>query len=70
VQLRELLFILAAWYSGSSCKGGWSKTRANVKAGNRKLPNRVKLITISRRRMMMKKKNTKKEVHEEERRKV
>jgi len=39
-----------------------------VNAGNRKLPNCVKLITRSRRKM--KKKNTKKEEHEEEGRKV
>jgi len=38
-----------------------------VNAGNRKLPNCVKLITRSRRKM---KKNTKKEEHEEEGRKV
>jgi hypothetical protein len=42
------------------------ETSASVKAGNRVLPNCVKLITRSRR--MEKKKNTNKEEHEEERR--
>jgi len=65
----ELLFIPAAWYSVSRCIGGWSKTHAGVNAGNRKLPNCVKLITRSRRRMMKEKKNTKKK-HEQEGRKV
>ena len=58
----------AAWYSGSSCTEGWSKTPASVNAGKRKLPNCVELITRSRRRMM--KKKNKKEEHEEERRKM